>query len=86
MRVSSRSSNSPGLAPGFRFRVSQFYREDRVYNRSMKSTPKSAWIDPAKRPPKPETMNTPGNFGQFTETMRKLLKAKPLKKPASHGA
>jgi hypothetical protein len=52
----------------------------------MKSTPKSAWIDPAKRPPSPETMNTPGDFGKFTETMRTMLKAKPAKKPASHGA
>jgi hypothetical protein len=50
----------------------------------MKSTPKSAWVDPAKRPPKPETMNTRGDFRQFTETMRKMLKAKPEKKPASH--
>jgi hypothetical protein len=52
----------------------------------MKKTHEGKWSDPAKRPPKPETMNTPGDFGKFTETMRKLLKAKPLKKPASHGA
>jgi hypothetical protein len=51
----------------------------------MKSNSKSAWVDPAKRPPKPETMNTPGDFGKFTETMRKLIKAKPLKRPSSHG-
>jgi hypothetical protein len=43
------------------------------------------WIDPAKRPPSPETMATPGNFDKFTETMRKLMKAKPEKKRASPG-
>jgi hypothetical protein len=31
------------------------------------------WQDPAKRPPKPETMNTPGDFGQFTELMKTLV-------------
>jgi hypothetical protein len=41
------------------------------------------WIDPAKRPPSPETMATPGNFADFKETMRTMLKAKPEKKPAS---
>jgi hypothetical protein len=41
------------------------------------------WRDPAKQPPKPETMNTSGDFAQFTENMRKLMRAKPEKKPAS---
>jgi hypothetical protein len=43
------------------------------------------WDDPAKRPPNPNTMATPGNFEEFTETMRKLMKVKPEKKPASPG-
>jgi hypothetical protein len=41
------------------------------------------WIDPAKLPPKPETMNTPGDFKVFTDLMRKIVPAKP--KDASHG-
>jgi len=41
---------------------------------------KKVWSDPAKRPASPETMNTAGNFKQFTETMRTMLKAKPEKK------
>jgi hypothetical protein len=40
------------------------------------------WEDPAKRPPKPETMNTPGDFGVFTDLMRKIVE-KP--KAASPG-
>jgi hypothetical protein len=44
---------------------------------------KISWDDPAKRPPKPETMNTPGDFQKFTETMKTMLKAKPEKKSAS---
>ncbi len=31
------------------------------------------WIDPAKQAPKPEVMNTPGDFGQFTDLMRKIV-------------
>jgi hypothetical protein len=46
---------------------------------------KNQWDDPAKRPPKPETMNTPGDFQQFTDAMRTMLKAKPEKKRASPG-
>jgi len=39
---------------------------------------KKVWIDPAKQPPKPETMNTPGDFGRFTELMKKVVeKPKP---------
>jgi hypothetical protein len=41
---------------------------------------KKAWIDPAKQPPKPETMNTPGDFERFTDLMKKVVKNK---KPAS---
>jgi hypothetical protein len=40
------------------------------------------WEDPAKRTPKPETMNTPGDFKVFTDLMRKIVE-KP--KPASRG-
>ena len=40
------------------------------------------WIDPAKLPPKAETMNTPGDFGVFTDLMKKIVE-KP--KAASHG-
>ena len=48
------------------------------------------WEDPAKRPPKPETMNTPGDFGAFTDLMKRIIHKKParaqVKKPrgASH--
>jgi hypothetical protein len=45
---------------------------------------KGKWIDPAKRAPKPETMNTPGNFERFTDLMRKVVVQKP--KPVSPGA
>jgi hypothetical protein len=38
------------------------------------------WIDPAKLPPKPETMNTSGSFRVFTDLMKKIVE-KP--KPAS---
>jgi hypothetical protein len=40
------------------------------------------WVDPAKQPPKKETMNTPGDFKVFTDLMRKIVQ-KP--KTASHG-
>jgi hypothetical protein len=46
---------------------------------------KKQWVDPAKRPPSPETMATPGNFNEFTEVMKKLMKVKPAKKHASPG-
>jgi hypothetical protein len=46
---------------------------------------KKQWDNPAKRRPKDETMNTPGDFKQFTEIMRTMLKAKPEKKYASPG-
>jgi hypothetical protein len=41
------------------------------------------WEDPAKKHPKPETMNTPGDFKVFTDLMRKIVPAKP--KTVSHG-
>ena len=50
------------------------------YNGGMTVPAKKAWTDPAKRPASDETMNTPGDFRQFTETMRTMLKAKPAKK------
>jgi hypothetical protein len=34
---------------------------------------KTKWEDPAKQPPKPETMNTPGDFKVFTDLMRKIV-------------
>lgn len=55
----------------------------KAYTASMK--PARKWIDPAKRPPSQQTMETPGNFADFTENMRKLMKVKPEKKPASPG-
>jgi hypothetical protein len=46
----------------------------------MKSPSGRKWSDPAKKPATAETMNTAGDFAQFTETMRTMLKAKPEKK------
>jgi hypothetical protein len=34
---------------------------------------KKEWSDPAKQAPKPETMNTPGDFGRFTDLMKKVV-------------
>jgi hypothetical protein len=31
------------------------------------------WEDPTKRPPKPETMNTPGDFKVFTDLTSKVV-------------
>jgi hypothetical protein len=45
-----------------------------------------AWKDPAKRPPKASTMNTEGDFGKFTDFMRKVVQVHPTKdkpKPSS---
>jgi hypothetical protein len=40
------------------------------------------WTDPVKsRPAKESTLNTKGNFREFTDLMRKIV----VKKPASHG-
>jgi len=41
----------------------------------MKKKP-SSWIDPAKQPPKPETMNTPGDFERFADLMKKVVTKK----------
>jgi hypothetical protein len=41
---------------------------------------KKPWVDPVKQPPKPETMNTLGDFERFTDLMKKIV-GKP--KPAS---
>ncbi len=54
---------------------------EQVYNREMKKTSKSAWANPVKRPPQTETMDTPGNFEEFTKAMKRLIKAKPERKP-----
>jgi len=43
---------------------------------------KKPWDNPVKHAPKPETMNTPGDFGAFTDLMRKIVE-KP--KAASPG-
>jgi hypothetical protein len=51
-------------------------REQQASDRAIKKQ----WDDPAKRPPKAETMNTRGDFAQFTDAMRTLIKAKPEKK------
>ncbi|MCU1249380.1 MAG: hypothetical protein JWQ49_2409 [Edaphobacter sp.] len=32
-----------------------------------------SWADPTKRPAKQSTMNTEGDFGKFTDLMRKLV-------------
>lgn len=42
------------------------------------------WQDPAKQPPKQETMNTPGDFKVFIDLMKKIVPAKP--KAVSHGS
>jgi hypothetical protein len=39
---------------------------------------KKKWVDPAKHAPKPETMNTPGDFGRFTDLMKKVIAKKPV--------
>ena len=40
---------------------------------------KKSWNDPAKRPAKDSTMNTEGDFGKFTELMRKVVHVRPSK-------
>ena len=49
------------------------------------TTMSNKWSDPAKLPPKPETMNTPGDFKVFTELMEKIIHKQParaqVKKP-----
>ena len=43
------------------------------------------WIDPVKnQPPKESTLNTPGDFGKFTDLMRKIVnKKEENSKPSS---
>jgi hypothetical protein len=43
---------------------------------------KKGWVDPTKRPPLESTMQTPGNFQDFTNLMRKIVN-KPKPKPSS---
>jgi len=38
---------------------------------------KKPWKDPLKRPAKQSTMETPGDFAQFTELMRRVVKVRP---------
>jgi hypothetical protein len=60
----------------------------KVYPCNMKSVhPDSRrWVDPVKgKPASEETLNTRGNFADFTEAMKKLMKVKPEKKSASPG-
>jgi hypothetical protein len=47
---------------------------------------KKPWNDPAKRPAKESTMNTEGDFGKFTDLMRKVVNipAKSKTEPESH--
>jgi hypothetical protein len=40
------------------------------------------WEDPAKRPPKPETLQTPGDFQVFTDTMRRIVEKPKTASPA----
>jgi hypothetical protein len=47
------------------------------YNRVMQRK----WKDPAKQPPKPETMNTPGDFERFTDLMRKIVQKRKSVSP-----
>lgn len=36
------------------------------------------WVNPVKNhPPKAETLNTPGDFHEFTELMKKVVNQKP---------
>lgn len=34
---------------------------------------KKRWVDPAKHPPKPETLDISGDFGRFTDMMRRIV-------------
>jgi len=55
-----------------------------VYDLSMKKT----WRDPVKgQPPKPETLAIEGDFGKFTEDMKRLFRPQTEKrKPTSASA
>ncbi len=41
---------------------------------------KKTWTNPVKRPPLESTMNTEGDFGNFTSFMRKIVNARPEKR------
>lgn len=62
--------------------ISRFFSIGPIYAKEYTVSMKKPWDDPVKHPPKPETMNTPGDFERFTDLMRKIV-SKP--KPASHG-
>lgn len=47
-----------------------------IYAKEYTVSMKKPWIDPAKRPPNPETLNITGDFGKFTETMKRLMRVK----------
>jgi hypothetical protein len=40
---------------------------------------KKSWNDPTKRPAKESTMSTEGDFGKFTDLMRKVVQVHPPK-------
>lgn len=44
-----------------------------IYAKEYTVSMKKTWDNPAKHPPKQETMNTPGNFEAFTDLMRKIV-------------
>jgi len=45
------------------------------------------WKNPVKDvPPKDSTMNTPGNFEEFTELMRRVVKVKPEPREKPHAS
>jgi hypothetical protein len=44
------------------------------------------WKDPVKREASPETMKTRGDFGRFTDLMRKIVTPKDGAKRASRAA
>ncbi len=61
--------NSTLLKAGFPKRNSPLIPRRTRYYSAMKK-----WIDPVKnQPAKDETLNTPGDFGEFTALMRKIV-------------
>jgi hypothetical protein len=40
---------------------------------------KKRWKNPINRPAKQSTLETPGDFAQFTEIMKKVIKVRPPK-------
>ncbi len=45
---------------------------------------KNAWEDPAKLPPKSETMNTPGDFKVFTDLTKRIVEKPKSDSPGSN--